>query len=243
MPDVGLGSVACTRTRGGWNARGPRGSRQLSLVVVASRWIACPRRVAGSGALQTWRGLGLTPQWRRGRALGGTCERGFASDRTWRTGPCAGRSSPRDSRDRWTGPLAKDLFTPLRGSSFVGDPLGELCQSRWVLRAEGGAPRFLRRETLERPNRVRVLPRRSLRGKGFRAPWAEMIVPVRSNPGQWPFPQPGVALAALSLTAALAALVAALVLLVADCAGGPEGSDPASLPSISRASRNARPTP
>ena len=47
-----------------------------------------------------------------------------------------------------------------------------------------------------------------------RPPGCEGRVPGRGHP----------------LQVALAALVAALVLLVADCAGGPEGSDPASLP-------------
>ena len=44
-----------------------------------------------------------------------------------------------------------------------------------------------------------------------------------------------VALAALSITAAVAALIAALLLLLSDCAGGPDGSDPASLRSVSQA--------
>ena len=49
------------------------------------------------------------------------------------------------------GCWAKDFNTPLSGSSFVGNPLGETCSSRWVLRAKGRTPRFLRRETLEKP--------------------------------------------------------------------------------------------
>ena len=52
-----------------------------------------------------------------------------------------------------------------------------------------------------------------------------------------------VALGALSMTTALAALIAALVLLLSDCAGGPDDSDPASLCSVSQASRNARSAP
>ena len=52
-----------------------------------------------------------------------------------------------------------------------------------------------------------------------------------------------VALAALSITAALAALVAALVLLVSDCTGDPDGDDAASVVPVSQASRNARPAP
>ena len=56
-------------------------------------------------------------------------------------------------------------YTPLSGSSFVGNPLRETYSSRWVLRAEGRTPRFLRRETLEKPeieDEYRHIDRRSM---------------------------------------------------------------------------------
>ncbi len=63
MPDVGLGSVACTRTRGGWNARGPGSrwqrdvSRRCAADVARARPCASeetrtsPRWCAGTGSL------------------------------------------------------------------------------------------------------------------------------------------------------------------------------------------------
>ena len=69
-----------------------------------------------------------------------------------------------------------------------------------------------------------------------RPPGREGRAPGRGRPLR-------VALSALSITAALAALITALVLILSDCAGDPEGSDPASPPSVSQASRNARSAP
>ena len=69
-----------------------------------------------------------------------------------------------------------------------------------------------------------------------RPPGREGRAPGRGRPLR-------VALSALSITAALAALITALVLLLSDCAGGPDDSDPASLRSVSQASRNAQSAP
>ncbi len=143
-----------------------------------------------------------TARYRRGEGsawrLGGDvdepsvvpAEGDFAGDRTWRTGPCAGRSWLRSPEaagpDRWRRTCS------LR---FAAVPSWETRWESYVSPAGSSGPKeeppgFSGWKRWKARNRVRVLPRRSLRGKGFRAPWAEMIVPVRSNPGQLPFPQP-----------------------------------------------------
>ena len=67
--------------------------------------------------------------------------------------------------------------------------------------------------------------------------------PRREGRGPGPGRLLRVALAALSITAALAALIAAVALLVSDCAGRPDGNDAVSVVPISQASRNARSAP